>query len=186
MPFRRFDRRMPRVSFAELVDDALLVARAGVRQKVKNVILVHALRDGAPFDAAYYTNAARAELEAMATESDDDAQWLERELQYARGRHFAAVTARDYVDRDVPALRLRMRVQHALAERLRDLADDDAELTTLIADARELALDEIAAASAAVPRAEGPRTVTGSAKRIALSDLRDDLLDLAKEVDAHR
>lgn len=63
-PFRR------RPLFADLVADALLVARAGVRQKVKNVVIMRTLRDGADFDLEWYTDAVRAELEALAVESE--------------------------------------------------------------------------------------------------------------------
>ena len=51
-PFRR------RPLFADLVADALLVARAGVRQRVKNVVILRTLRDGADFDLAQYRHRA--------------------------------------------------------------------------------------------------------------------------------
>jgi len=159
----------------------MLVARAGVRQTVKNVVIMRTLRDGADFDLEWYTDAVRTELEALAAESEAAAEQLERDAEYARGRHYRATTARDYVDRDVPKLRRRRRVHLALAARLRALAEDDRSVVALIEDARVLALDDIASAAAAVPRLNGPRPLTGAARRIALADLADDLADLQHE-----
>ncbi|MGN6271785.1 MAG: hypothetical protein ACTHMQ_01715 [Protaetiibacter sp.] len=173
-PFRR------RPLFADLVADALLVARAGVRQRVKNVVILRTLRDGADFELEWYTDAVRAELEAIAVENEKAAEQLVRDAAYAQGRHFRAATARDYVDRDVPKLRRRRRVHLALAARLRALAEDEPAVVALVEDARMLALDDIASAAAAVPRARGPRPLTGSARRIALADLVDDLDELGR------
>ena len=145
----------------------MLVARAGVRQRVKNVVIMRTLRDGADFDLDWYTDAVRTELEALAVENETAAEQLVRDAAYAQGRHFRAATARDYVDRDVPKLRRRRRVHLALV--------------ALVEDARMLALDDIASAAAAVPRAHGPRPLTGPARRIALADLIDDLDELGRE-----
>jgi hypothetical protein len=173
-PFRR------RPLFGDLVADALLVARAGVRQRVKNVVILRTLRDGADFDLAWYTDAVRTELETLAIENETAADQLVRDAAYAQGRHFRAATARDYVDRDVPKLRRRRRVHLALAARLRALAEDEPAVVALVEDARMLALDDIASAAAAVPRARGPRPLTGAARRIALADLVDDLDELGR------
>jgi len=174
-PFRR------RPLFADLVADALLVARAGVRQRAKNVLIVRSLRDGADFDADWYADAVRTELELLASESEADAERLSREADHAQGRHLRAVTARDYVDRDVPKLRRRRRVHLALAARLRELAADPDAVAALLAEARTLALDDIASAAAQVPRARGPKPLTGPARRIAVADLLEDLDELARE-----
>lgn len=183
MPFRQPDRRLRRIALDERVFDAMVVARAGVRQRLKNVIIVHTLRDGADFELAWYTAAARDEFEQAAAETEADAERVARELAYAKGRHLRAVTARDYVDRDVPTMRLRRKVLIALGIRLHALARDERALEELIYEARRDALDDIATAAAAVPRPNGPRTVTGSARRIALSDLHEDLAELARERD---
>lgn len=178
LPRSRFRRRP---LFAELVADAMLVARAGVRQRVKNVVIMRTLRDGADFDLAWYTEAVRTELETLARENELAAEQLGRDARFAQGRHQRALTARDYVDRDVPKLRRRRRVHLALAARLRAFADDELAIQTLIDDARMLALDEIASAAAAVPRPRGTRPLTGAARRIALADLLEDLDELARE-----
>jgi hypothetical protein len=169
--------RRRKVPFADLLADALLVARAGLRQSVKNVVIVRALRDGHDFDADWYGDAVRTELEAMAVETDADAARLKRELDYAKGRYYEAVTARDYVDRDVPALRKRRKVMIALAAELRARADDEEFLTELIADARANALDEIAATASHVPGRGTVEPLRGVAKSRALQRLREELRD---------
>ena len=156
------------------------MARAGVRQKVKNVVILRTLRDGADFDLAWYADAVRTELAALVAESEAAAEQLDRDAQHARGRHLRAMTARDYVDRDVPKLRRRRHVHLALAARLRELAEDEAAVTDLVSDARMLALDDIASAAAQVPRRSGTRPLTGAARRIALADLLDDLDELGR------
>ncbi|HTN57920.1 MAG TPA: hypothetical protein VL043_06615 [Protaetiibacter sp.] len=174
-------RRARRPGIAELIDDALLVARAGVRQSLKNVVIVRTLRDGAAYDADWYGDAVRAELELLAVESEEHAARLTREIDYAKGRHLRAVTAADYMARDVPKLKRRRKVQLALAARLRELADDPDAVRALVEQARLDALDDIAAAAAEVPQRRHPRALTGSARRIALADLLDDLAALAHE-----
>src|SRR5690606_37101178 len=131
LPRSRFRRRP---LFAELVADAMLVARAGVRQRVKNVVIMRTLRDGADFDLAWYTEAVRTELETLARENELAAEQLGRDARFAQGRHQRALTARDYVDRDVPKLRRRRRVHLALAARLRAFADDELAIQALIDD----------------------------------------------------
>lgn len=177
MPPRRKPARRRRVPFAELLADALLVARAGLRQSVKNVVIVRALRDGADFDPDWYADAVRAELEAMAVETETDAARLQREHDYAKGRYYEAVTARDYVHRDVPALRKRRKVMLALAAELRARADDDEFVTALIDEARANALDEIAATASHVPGRGTVEPLRGVAKSRALQRLREELRD---------
>lgn len=171
--------RVRRPRLADLVDDALLVARAGVRQSLKNVIIVRTLRDGGDFDAEHYASVVRELLAEVAEQSAADAERLTRQIDYARGRHLRAVTAADYMNRDVPKLTRRRKVHRALAERLASFAADPDTVSALVDEARLAALDDIAAAAAEVPRPRGPRTLTGSARRIALADLLDDLAELS-------
>ncbi|AYF97686.1 hypothetical protein [Protaetiibacter intestinalis] len=177
MPFRRPDRRIRRVSLADRVADAMLVARAGVRQQVKNVVILRALRDGADFDEGWYADAVRTELEAVAAETEADAARVTRELDFARGRHLRAATARDFVDRDVPTLKLRRKVLRALAVELRALAADDEAVASLIVEARAGALDEIAATAAAIPGRGRTKPLKGLARSRALQSLREELRD---------
>lgn len=163
--------------FPELVADALLVARAGVRQSVKNVVIVRALRDRIDFDHLWYVDAVRAELEMVAVEAETDAARVKRELDYAKGRHFSAVTARDYVARDVPPLKRRRKVLLALAAELRAIALDDAAVEQIIDEARNNALDEIAATASHVPGRGTVEPVKGIARSRALQRLREELRD---------
>lgn len=173
-PFRR------RPLFAELVADAVLVARAGVRQRVKNVMILRTLRDGVDFDLDWYADAVRTELDTLARENEANAAQLDQDVTFAQGRHLRAMSAADYVDRDVPKLLRRRRVHLALAARLRAFADDELAIESLIGEARSLALDEIASAAAAVPRRHGTRPLSGAARRVALADLLEDLAELGR------
>lgn len=172
--------RLPprRASLSDLVADALLVAFAGIRQRMKNLIILRTLRDGVDFDQTWFTETVRAEAEHLAVESEQDAQRLLVDIGYARKRHRSAVTARDYNSRDVPLLRRRRRVLLAVAKSLRDFQTDDEATAKLIDEARMLALDEIAATAASVPQKRGSRTLKGVARSIALQDLREELEEL--------
>ncbi len=171
--------RLPnRASLSDLVDDALLVAFAGIRQRMKNLIILRTLRDGVDFDADWYAQTMREEAEALVRESEEDAARLLVDIGYARKRHRAAVTARDYNSRDVPLLRRRRRVLLAVAERLRSFQEDPEAMQKLLDEARTLALDEIAATAASVPRKRGARTLRGVARSIALQDLREELSEM--------
>ena len=170
-----------RVTLAELVADAMLVAFAGIRQQVKNQIILRALRDGADFDEAWLTDAVRSDAEALALESEADAARVRGELEYARKRRRRAVTARDYNVKDVPLLRRRIRVLLAVAANLRTFQADEEAIDRLADEARTHALDEIAATAASVPRKRGARALKGVARSIALQDLREELSELVDE-----
>lgn len=180
MPLFRLPPR--RASLTDLVGDALLVAFAGIRQRMKNLIILRTLRDGTDFDQEWFTSTVRAEAEALAVESETDAARVLDDIAYARKRHRSAATAADYNSRDVPLLRRRRRVLLAVAAGLREFQQDDEATAKLIDEARTLALDEIAATAAAVPRKRGARTLKGVARSIALQDLREELDEMFEDV----
>ena len=79
-----------------MVADATLVSLAAVRQAVKNVILVRALRDAADFDEEWYTDAVRRELEELAREASLEAARLRELREATRRRSGPARAADDY------------------------------------------------------------------------------------------
>jgi len=169
--------RRPRRS--EMVADATLVSRAAVRQALKNLVLVRALRDDADFDAAWFADAARAELEQLAAEADADAtrvRGLRASAAHRRGR---ALAADDYRAADACRLRRRAHVLDDLAVELRRLAGDDDAISQLVAEARGNALDELAATTASVPGLGRTTPATGLARSRALHALREELSDYA-------
>ncbi|PZQ90365.1 MAG: hypothetical protein DI534_03865 [Leifsonia xyli] len=162
-----------------MVADAALVALAAVRQSVKNLMLVRALRDAADFDEEWYADAVRREFELIAAQSDAEAARLTTARAKATGRRGRAVTADDYHAVDTRRLRRRINVLGDLAAELRRQAGDDAAVTSVIAEARIRALDEITHAAASVPGRGHTKPVKGVARSRALQALREELDDYA-------
>lgn len=169
--------RRPRRS--EMVADATLVSLAAVRQAVKNLVLVRALRDDADFDEEWYADAVRRELLDLAGESEADAARLRAVRASARRRHGRALAADDYHAADSGRLKRRTKVLDELAQEMRRLADDEQFVSTVLTEARLRALDEITATTASVPGLGRTRAATGIARSRALQSLRDELSDYA-------
>lgn len=167
----------PRARKDDVVDDAVLLAIAAVRIAVKNLLIVRALRDNADYEEAWWLAATAREFEVTATEKELDAARVDEDRALAKHRSGKARHPADFRTRDVPKLKKRARILRAIAERLRALAADDAELRALIAEARQGALDEIASA-----RHDPGRTVAHDpeARDAALALLADDLAALAE------
>jgi flagellar motility protein MotE (MotC chaperone) len=162
-----------------MVADATLVSLAAVRQAVKNVMLVRALRDDVDFDEEWYADAARRELEELAGEAAAEAARLREVREATRRRRGAARAADDYRAADSRHLKRRARVLEELVEELGRLTQDDTTVSTLIAEARLRALDEITATTASVPGLGRERAATGIARSRALQSLREELSDYA-------
>lgn len=162
-----------------MVADATLVSLAAVRQAVKNLVLVRALRDAADFDEEWYADAVRREFEVLASQADAEAARLVRAREKATGRRGRAVTADDYHAVDTRRLKRRIRVLGELAAELRRLAGDDEAVSEVIHVARLNALDEITHAAASVPGRGRTKPAKGIARSLALQDLRDELADYA-------
>ena len=162
-----------------MVADATLVSLAAVRQAVKNVMLVRALRDDVDFHEEWYADAARRELEELAGEAAAEATRLREVREATRRRRGVARAADDYRAADSRHLKRRARVLEELDEELRRLAQDETTVSTLIAEARLRALDEITATTASVPGLGRERAATGIARSRALQSLREELSDYA-------
>jgi hypothetical protein len=162
-----------------MVADATLVSLAAVRQAVKNVMLVRALRDDVDFDEEWYADAARRELEELAGEAAAEAARLREVREATRRRRGVARAADDYRAADSRHLKRRARVLEELVEELGRLTQDDTTVSTLVAEARLRALDEITATTASVPGLGRERAATGIARSRALQSLREELSDYA-------
>jgi flagellar motility protein MotE (MotC chaperone) len=162
-----------------MVADATLVSLAAVRQAVKNVMLVRALRDDVDFDEEWYADAARRELEELAGEAAAEAARLREVRDATRRRRGVARAADDYRAADSRHLKRRARVLEELVEELGRLTQDDTTVSTLVAEARLRALDEITATTASVPGLGRERAATGIARSRALQSLREELSDYA-------
>ncbi|MFT4029065.1 MAG: hypothetical protein QM675_04245 [Protaetiibacter sp.] len=165
----------------EMVADATLVSLAAVRQAVKNLVLVRALRDQADFDEEWYADAVRREFEVLAVQAEAEAARLEKARAKASGRRGRAVTADDYHAVDSRRLKRRILVLGDLAIRLRGLAEDEDAVAAVIDEARIRALDEITQAAAAVPGRGRAKPAKGHVRSRALQALREELSDYADD-----
>lgn len=164
-----------------MVADATLVSLAAVRQAIKNLVLVRALRDAADFDEVWYLDAVRREFEVLAAEADADAARLRKVRERTRRRQGRARTADDYRAADSTPLKIRARVLDELAEELRRRATDDDTVRELLVEGRMRALDEITATTASVPGIGRAHAATGIARSRALQALRDELSDYSDD-----
>lgn len=171
-------RRKPKR--ADMVQDAVAVALGAARQSLKNHLIVRALRDHVDFDRETYLATAAVELGLLAAENETDAARVSQQVDDARGRLGMARHPTDFRVGDRRQLRRRRRVLTEVAERLRELATEPDEVAQLLDGARDLALAEIQAVTAAAhaPRRRGIRPEERAA---ALSELRSELDDLLFE-----
>lgn len=136
---------VPEVPVSELVEEAVLIAGAGVRLAVKNVIILRSLRDRVDFDESVLAQAVREELSIMADEKLGDAHRLATLHAGARQRPGQPEHQSDYRFVDVDALQRREDVARAVADRLRELSTVDHYVRSIVDSARVSAWDEIAA-----------------------------------------
>lgn len=127
----------------DVAEEGIMIAASSVRMAVKNAIIIRALRDDASFDRDLAVADARAEIEAMSREKDDDADRLREVIHTARFRSGRAQHQTDYRSGDIEQLERRLDVSRRLGLRLRELADNQASLEELAEDARDAAWREI-------------------------------------------
>lgn len=135
-----------------VVDDGVMISLAAVRLAAKNRIILSAVRDRLDFDEAGLTAFIKTVLARLAEENEETAVRVDEsshEAGLAPGIMMdVAVTARD-------SHRRRPEVHRALANRLRELADDPVRIAELVAHAQDAAAAELTRAVAA--RALAPR-----------------------------
>ncbi len=146
--FTPFDRAaLPEVeplTFEESFAEGLLVSEAAARMALKNRIIVMALRGDEPFDADRAAATAREVLYELVREMDEVAEWSASERESAAQREGRSAHQHDYHRADAWNLRLRERVNAAVAQRLTELRGDDAYLAEFAERARQEAWAEIA------------------------------------------
>lgn len=146
--FAPFDRSaLPEaepLTFEESFAEGLLVAEAAGRMALKNRIIVEALRGEEPWDADRAAAAAREVLHELVAELDQVAEWSAAERESAAQREGRSAHQHDYHRADAWNLRLRERINVAVAERLTELRSDDGYLAEFAERARQEAWSEIA------------------------------------------
>ncbi len=138
-------KRLPPVPLEDLIDEGLLIARAGVRLAVKNLMILKSMRDRADWDVSRFVEAVRQELSNLAEEKDGDAARIAALAEAAQKLSGDATHQSDYRSGDVEVLRLREDVSRGLAARLRELSADDAYVSEFVELAHTSAWEEIAA-----------------------------------------
>jgi hypothetical protein len=128
----------------EVVDDGLLIAIAGVRLAVRNLMILRALRDKADYDEAWYLDATLTELRLLAAEKRSDATRVAEYHRAATERSGRPATPIDYRWEDASTLERREAALLGLAERLEAMGD--AEAGAIVDAARASALDDIVGA----------------------------------------
>jgi hypothetical protein len=127
----------------EIAEEGLLIATSAVRMAVKNRQIVRALRDRADYNEKVAVKAAREVFRALAREKREDVERLDEIIEVARDRPGRALHQTDYRKGDADRLERREQVSDILADRLDDMAEDDAALLDVVNAAREAAWDEI-------------------------------------------
>ena len=122
----------------------MLIALSAVRMALKNRIIVGALREHIDYAAADYARLARQELLEVARQNDEDSTRVERLGSYL-SRTTGSGKGRELENkrRDVVRLGRRRTLHDHVAERLREIADDDTRVAAIVEKARADALQEI-------------------------------------------
>ena len=186
--FAPFDRAaLPEVeplTFEETFNEGLLVAESAGRMALKNRIIVMALRGEEPYDAERSAAAAREVLLELMQETDEVAEWSATERESAAQREGRSAHQHDYHRADAWNLRLRERVNVAVAKRLGELRNDADYLATFAERARRDAWSEIAEVIDARLAREWPEIeVDETYLRERDSRVRGLTLDLQRELD---
>jgi hypothetical protein len=133
------------VPVEEIAEEGVLIAASAVRMAVKNRQIVRALRDRDDYSEKAAIAAAREVFRALAREKREDVERLDDIIDRVRDRPGRAQHQTDYRKADAELLERREQVSDILADRLDELADDDAYLREVVERARDSAWDEIGA-----------------------------------------
>lgn len=134
---------LPEEEIAAAVADGILIARFSAVLALKNRLIVSALRDEHPFDAAYAAQLAVEVLDELAAEQDRNGEHALDVRGLAEVSGGAARHEHDYKARDVELINARRRVYREVAARIRLDAGSDAYLAELVEEARVKAWDEL-------------------------------------------
>jgi len=170
----------PEPALDDLVEEGVLIAAAGVRLAVKNLVVLTSLRDRLDYSEARYREGVHEELLNLAHEKRVDAARIGAQRARAGEREGRPTHASDFRSVDVDALARREEVSRALSLRLEELSNDPAFVLDLVRTARADAWREIGASIEAVAarRAAPPDPAYARERDQRLFDLLGDLADL--------
>jgi hypothetical protein len=134
------------VSIERSVDEGVLIAQAAVVMDAKNHIIVGAIRDGKPFDAADVRARVRRELQRLGGENQDNAKRLQTLAVDVQSPKGPPDNAEGYQTEDHPTLTKRGIIHVLLAEELDRLSEDSEFVVELAERARVAAWAEVGGA----------------------------------------
>lgn len=129
----------------DAIAEGVAIALAAARLIVKNHILVDTIAGGESFEEGEFDKAAKGALETLANEADKAARRLRKAQRAAWGKYSISDGTHDYRDRDVRNLRRRRKQSEQVAERLRAMAANPEDVSTLVEESREAAWADVAA-----------------------------------------
>ncbi len=129
----------------EIAEEGLMIAASAVRMAVKNRQIVRALRDRADYSEKAAMAATREVFRALAREKRDEVERLDEIIEATRDRPGRALHQTDYRKGDADRLERREQVSDILADRLDELAEDDAYVRGIVDAALASAWEEIGA-----------------------------------------
>ncbi|GAA2031423.1 hypothetical protein GCM10009819_14160 [Agromyces tropicus] len=145
-----FDRsRLPEareVSFAEMLEEGMLMAESAGRMALKNRLIVDALRTDEPFSDERAAEQARAVLYELVQEADEAAEHVAEEREVAGKRDGRSQHQHDYHRSDLLNLRRREKVYASVAKELWTKRSDDAYVAEFVERSREAAWQELGTA----------------------------------------
>jgi len=127
-----------------VVAEGVLIAESTVRMAIKNNLLVTALRDDREFNPERLKAAAHKEFLSLADENDASAARFEREQKYAQSDRMVQHYLDDRPVVETPEQQRRPEVFRAMAEALREAADDSERIGRVVETARDDAWSELA------------------------------------------
>lgn len=161
----------PQQDVDRMVDEGVLIVAAGLRLQAKNRLIVDVLAHGGDFDRSALTTDVRDELATIADAKRAGAETLLEQAERAAQRTGLPDHGSDYRRRDVDGLRLRSRVDDALADVLEHLVRDGRIVDEIVEAARAGALADIVQPRLTVASAplasEDPRARSARRARIA-------------------
>jgi predicted ArsR family transcriptional regulator len=131
-------------SLEEMVEDGLLVSRAALRMKMKNLMLVRAAGMHIDFDETWFSASFRGTCVALAAEKMSDAQRLNALRELSAGRAGRPKHPSDYRQNDTAILERRHDALVVVARELMAMGNDPAVTAEILREAREAAFAELA------------------------------------------
>jgi hypothetical protein len=134
------------ITIERAVEEGLLIVRSALTMEIKNRIIVSALRDDRPFDAAEAATWVGLELEHLSREQADYAKRMNHLAVTVKGARGPKLHTHDYGPRDYRSLTRRGMAYSALSAELERLESDADFVSGVVEDARGRAWSELGGA----------------------------------------